>query len=116
MDFGPVAGPNRLPPGEGFARLVDTDHFSIWEVRGPASLKPPAKEGCEVVMVLSGELTLDAVDESYTAVRLVAGSTAVLPAAAGPVTAFRAAADVTYLRIQFGPRQRKTTTGGEPGT
>ncbi|MCH7901723.1 MAG: class I mannose-6-phosphate isomerase [Acidobacteria bacterium] len=116
MDFGPVAGPNRLPPGEGFARLVDTDHFSIWEVRGPASLKPPAKEGCEVVMVLSGELTLDAVDESYTAVRLAAGSTAVLPAAAGPVTAFRAAADVTYLRIQFGPRQRKTTTGGEPGT
>ena len=59
---------------------------------------------------------LDSVDESYTAVILAAGSTAVLPAAAGPVTAFRAAADVTYLRIQFGPRQRKTTTGGEPGT
>lgn len=67
-------------------------------------------------MVLSGELTPDAVDESYAAVRLAAGNTAVLPAAAGPVTAFRAAADVTYLRIRFGPSQRQTTAGGEPGT
>ncbi len=116
MDFGPAAGPSRLPPGEGFARLVETDYFSIWEVRGPATSKLPANEGCEVVMVLSGELTLDAVDESYAAVRLAAGSTTVLPAAAGPVTAFRAAEDVTYLRIQLGPRQRETTAVGEPGT
>ncbi|MCZ6518828.1 MAG: hypothetical protein O6853_03420, partial [Actinobacteria bacterium] len=101
---------------QGSARLVETDHFSIWEVRGPAGLKPPASGGCEVVMVLAGELTLDAVDESYAAVRLAAGSTTVLPAAAGPVTAFRAAEDVTYLRIQFGPRQRETTAGGAPST
>ncbi len=116
MDFGPAAGPNRLPPGESLARLVETDHFSIWEVRGQASLKPPASEGCEVVMFLAGELTLDHVDESYAAVRLAAGSTAVLPAAVGPVTAFRAAADATYLRIQFGPGQREITAGGEPRT
>ena len=49
----PVADPNRLPPGKGLAQLVKTDHFSIWEVRGPTTSEPPTEEGYEVVMVLS---------------------------------------------------------------
>ena len=104
--------PATSPSGGG----GDEARSIIWEVRGPTTSEPPTEEGCEVVMVLSGELTLDAVDESYAAVRLAAGNTAVLPAAAGPVTAFWTAADVTYLRIRFGPSQRQTTAGGEPGT
>ncbi|MFN0131738.1 MAG: type I phosphomannose isomerase catalytic subunit [Phycisphaerales bacterium] len=82
IDFGPAPVAGKLPAGRTTGRLVSTAFFSIHESALPAGGVVPAPEKSaqpRVVIVLAGEVAIR--DGTEAPVRVVAGSTALVPAA-----------------------------------